>query len=303
MNKLMSYLPKYYADVDEMRHLTSAEVPEISNLWESIESVRQNQFISTSDSTRLRLWERLIRIRPDFATQSLEYRREVVLLRLALVPPLSYRWLEGLLNDRVGLENYSINLDHDRYRIQIQIIHEDVKMISELRSFFRHTLPANMCIVIERVSIKKEIRTPIITTGFTMTHNRHLATVVKRDRVVKENSEIELNLVGITKTTNKHVSTTTERARVVEEKTNFDLPIVSIVRTVNNHSFIAIERPVNSLRMQVIPIAITKGMNRHSFIAIDREIKIKEKSEINMPIAGIIKTINKHTSEDFRLGR
>ena len=181
MNKLIEYLPqKVYEDNIEIKHLTNAELPEVESLWTAINEVKDNQFITTSNSTRIRLWERLLKIRPDFITQDLDYRKEVVLLRIALTPPFTYRWLESILRDRVGEGNYTIDLNHNKYEVDIRITHDDVNMINEFRIFFRDLLPANLAISISRV-VNQEVEpvrvTPVIIKR---TQNTHLHMAVER---------------------------------------------------------------------------------------------------------------------------
>jgi hypothetical protein len=202
MNRLMDYLPNYYVDNKEMQIITEAKIPEIEKLWYNIAKVKDNQFINTMDSDRLRLWERLLRIRPDFNTQNLEYRIEVVLLRLNTAPPLSERWFENLLEDRVGKDKYYIGLDYNNYLITLNIIHDDARMVNEIRSFLRRIIPANLILNIKRVDIQQADNVQIVKVGVTKTLNKHMSIPVKRTNRVQQTQIVK---VGITKTLNIHL--------------------------------------------------------------------------------------------------
>jgi uncharacterized protein YmfQ (DUF2313 family) len=120
-NRLMALLPKYYADNTEMLDITNAELPEIDDLWQALEDLLLNQFIKTADIHRIRQWERLLRIRPDTTTQSLKQRREIVLLRLQMRPPLTRRWLEGFLAERFGADSYLLEVIHNNHTMNLSV--------------------------------------------------------------------------------------------------------------------------------------------------------------------------------------
>lgn len=215
MNKLLNYLPPVIYEANkEIQEIINAKVPEIESLWGSIERVRGNQFITTSDSNRLRLWERLLKIRPDLSTQNLDYRKDVVLLRLGLAPPFTYTWLVTLLTDRVGKDNFAIDLNHNKYSIAIRITHEDINMINELRAFFREVLPANLAIVVARVEIKKAKSIKIHTVAMVRTHNTHISRPVER---ADSRSKISIKTIGLVATQNTHISRPVENNRNKEE--------------------------------------------------------------------------------------
>jgi hypothetical protein len=202
MNKLLEYLPNYYINNKEMQITTEAKVPEIKKLWESVAKVRDNQFINTMDSDRIRQWERLLKIRPDFNTQSLEYRREVVLLRLNTAPPFTERWLINLLEDRIAKGKYYIGLDYNNYLLTLNIIHNDPRMVNEIRTFLRRTIPANLTLNVKRVEIQEADQVQIIKVGVTKTLNNHMSIPVKRTNRVQK---IQIIKVGITKTLVRHL--------------------------------------------------------------------------------------------------
>ncbi|MCL2188217.1 MAG: YmfQ family protein [Defluviitaleaceae bacterium] len=135
MNRLMEYLPRYYRDFVEMLDLTNAETPEMDRLWKAITRVLNNQFIIHAEASRVAQWERLLRIRPDTTTQTLDQRKEIVLMRLQMRLHFTYRWLQGFLADKSGEENVTTTRNIDAYALDIIIVYEDIVILQEL---YRH---------------------------------------------------------------------------------------------------------------------------------------------------------------------
>ncbi len=140
---LINYLPPYYEDNEEIIRLTDAENPEVDGLWAAISETTDNQFIRTSGDKRIRQWERLLRLRPDYATQPLDYRKDIVIMRLSTRVPLTYRWLAALLTDIAGENRFAIDLRHNEYFIQIHL-KERPDIGEDLWFHLRRSIPANL---------------------------------------------------------------------------------------------------------------------------------------------------------------
>jgi len=141
MDKLLSYLPWLYHKNEEMLALTGAEQPEVDALWDAIMRVRLNQYITTADVFRIRQWERLLRIRPDTSVQSLQQRKEIILLRLQTRPPFTKVWLRQFVEELFGPENVSIQQNFGAHTLFIYAIYNDVVVLNELRILLRHIIP------------------------------------------------------------------------------------------------------------------------------------------------------------------
>jgi len=142
--RLMELLPEYYTDNLEMLAITAAEKPELDALWAAIARLLANQFIKTADVRRVRDWERLLRIRPDTASQTLEQRREVVLLRLQMRSLKTLRWLRSFLARRFGEQNYDLEIIHNDYTMNLTVSHDDVVILDELVKILRHMIPITL---------------------------------------------------------------------------------------------------------------------------------------------------------------
>lgn len=151
MINLMRYLPDYYESVREINLLMDTENPELESLWADVSRVKANQFILTSDESKIRQWEQLLRIRPDSRTQSLDYRKAVVIMRLSTRLPLTYRWLEEKLTEIVGEGNFVISLFYNDYHLYIRLTNDSLGLIGELRSYLREKIPANLGLTVEEL--------------------------------------------------------------------------------------------------------------------------------------------------------
>ena len=144
MVDLMRYLPPYYDDVVEMNLVMEAENPEVDELSVALTQVKDNQFILTADNSRVRQWEKLLKLHPDMAAQSLDYRKAMVIMRLSTRSPLTNRWLVEKLNEVVGVGRYIIELEHDKYWLYIRLHKDALEIMTDLKTYLREKLPANL---------------------------------------------------------------------------------------------------------------------------------------------------------------
>jgi hypothetical protein len=148
---LIKYLPDYYENVKETNALMEAENPEFDLQWESVYQVRRNQFILEADERRIRRWEKLLRLRPDYRTQGLDHRKAVVIMRLGNRDKLTYRWLLSKVNDVFGSDNNSVDLRHNEYMLWVRIYDDPMDLSYDFLLYLRKTIPANLGITFGRM--------------------------------------------------------------------------------------------------------------------------------------------------------
>lgn len=144
MNRLIKLLPAYYHTNQEMLDITKADLPELDQLWEQFEKLLKNQFIKTMDINRVRQWERLLRIRADPSTTTLDQRREAILLRLQMHPPVTRRWLDDFLTQRFGYENYKLDIVHNEHQMTLSIRYHDFFVLREINRLLLHLIPVTL---------------------------------------------------------------------------------------------------------------------------------------------------------------
>lgn len=143
---LVSYLPPFMAEYEEMNAALTAENPEFTLLWDSKEKVLKNQFILTAEGEGLARFERLLGIVPS-KLDTLESRRQRVLLRWFLQLPYTEKMLLEKLINLCGQGNFTFTKNYDCYQIRIEVSLELYGQIRELEELLERMIPCNMNIV------------------------------------------------------------------------------------------------------------------------------------------------------------
>lgn len=143
---LVSYLPPFMAEYEEINAALTAENPELTLLWDGKERVLKNQFILTADSEGLARFEGLLGIVPS-KSDTLESRRQRVLLRWFLQLPYTERMLLEKLVNLCGEGNFTFTKNYDRYQIRIEASLELYGQTKELEELLERMIPCNINVV------------------------------------------------------------------------------------------------------------------------------------------------------------
>lgn len=117
--KLLPLLPPYYREIEEFQAICGAEKAKLDEIKKDIDRILSNEFLQTMDVQSCALWESLLKIAADPTTETLEFRRERIILRLQTRPPYTLTWLYNLLNSYLGEGNWSLPIDYDKYHIHL----------------------------------------------------------------------------------------------------------------------------------------------------------------------------------------
>jgi hypothetical protein len=153
----MKYLPAYYERVKEMNALMDAENPEFGLGWEAVFQTWDSQFILDSDERRVRLWEKLLRLRPDYRARDLDQRKAVVIMRLSSRDKLTHRWLLAKTDSVFGVQaglaesNWAADLYHNEYMLWIRVFEDPENMAPDFLPYLRKMIPANLGITFGRM--------------------------------------------------------------------------------------------------------------------------------------------------------
>lgn len=104
---LLSYLPNFLREYDELKAALDAENPEFELLWGQADKVLDNSFINTADEQGIKRFEKLMGILPD-SKSDLETRRNTVRVRWLSRLPYTYRMLLRQLYELCG-NDFSVN--------------------------------------------------------------------------------------------------------------------------------------------------------------------------------------------------
>lgn len=147
MSDLKQFLPWLYKDVVEMDALMKVEDNLFSKLMDEYIRGRDNQYILTADEYGIRIFEDIINIVPDPATETLEFRRARLISRFRTQPPFTFRWLQGKLNEIIGVGKWNAWVDNENYTLYIESTAEDQKWFQEIAITVGNTKPANIVFI------------------------------------------------------------------------------------------------------------------------------------------------------------
>ena len=141
--RLTEYLPLFMQQFAEFKEITAAEDPWMDNIQEQAGKILDNAFIQDCGIQGIKRYENMLGIMPDMA-ESLEERKQAVLMHLNNKPPYTYRTLLKKLEVLYGAGNYEVSGDLSRYIINVRVHSElrgQKKVVETMLGWF---LPVNM---------------------------------------------------------------------------------------------------------------------------------------------------------------
>ena len=140
---LINYLPPYMQEYAEMQEIMKAEQPEFDFLWEAFETAMNNQFIEDATEYGVRRWESMLDITPK-DTDTIDERKFRILTRLNQELPYTLTKMREILTTLCGADGYSINLQAEKYHVEIRIALGHHNNYMEVVKVIDKMVPANM---------------------------------------------------------------------------------------------------------------------------------------------------------------
>lgn len=157
---LVSYLPPFMQKYREPVAALEAEKPEFDLIWDSMDRIFYNRFISTADEYGISRFERMMGIVPSDA-ETLEARRLRVHSRWVNSIPYTIRVLAHKTAELLGgNHNFSMHPDfREAYGLLLVVYSSDDSLTDELKYLLSVMIPENIVtdIVYETVTGRKEI--------------------------------------------------------------------------------------------------------------------------------------------------
>lgn len=145
------------------------ETPEIQDLHDIMERIKDNQFISFCDISGIKRFEELLGITPSI-TDDLDARIFRVLTVWMDLIPYTYRVLLERLTSLVGEMHFSVIPDFNNYHIEIHLFDVTSSQISSVDELLGSLLPANLT-RFTTTSIIKNIDSNIYLGGYIVEMN------------------------------------------------------------------------------------------------------------------------------------
>jgi len=140
--------PPIIQELDAFKKIAEIEDSLFEQLKQEIESIVNDQFISTATEKGIARRERMLKISP-FADDTLETRRFRVQGVWNDKLPYTYRVLLERLDSLCGPDGYVMELNAGEYSLNIKIELTKKRMFDEVVKISRHIVPANIFITIE----------------------------------------------------------------------------------------------------------------------------------------------------------
>ena len=144
--KLIEYLPEFLQKIREYKVLFDVEDIELDELKERLEDILDEVIVNTADSYGIERYEKIYSIKPD--SNDIEKRRFNILSKINNRVPYTINWLKSKLDNIVGKDNYVITIDHNNYKIKIEILAIFKEVAELLNKDLREQLSANMEITV-----------------------------------------------------------------------------------------------------------------------------------------------------------
>lgn len=146
--ELLKYLPDFMQKYKEIQEIMKVEKIVIDQLWKEYIRAFRNNFINYADKDGIELFEKMMNIKANI-NDSLEVRKQNILIKWNSQPPYTWRFLINFLNSILGEgTNEPVrNLEIQELRIISHIT--TIGTISSTYDTLRYLIPANMTLIFD----------------------------------------------------------------------------------------------------------------------------------------------------------
>lgn len=144
---IMEYAPGIYSGFAEYEHLIAAEDSLIKDVEQAAENLHNDQFVLTATEEGIRQYESMLKIVPNPSTETLQFRRERIINRIAFASSFTIASMRNRLNSILGAGKYDLYVDYDNYTIYIESAATDQNWFNEILITMARTKPANMVFI------------------------------------------------------------------------------------------------------------------------------------------------------------
>lgn len=140
---LKAHLPLFIQEYLQIKSIMNAEEPEIQKLNDESKIVQDNMFVTSTNEDGIKRFEKIFSIVPS-SNDDLNARKARVMARYTSNATYTMRGLIERLNAICGVDNYTLNLIPDEYRIKIVFSLRVKDLMKTIESMMYEMIPANM---------------------------------------------------------------------------------------------------------------------------------------------------------------
>lgn len=152
--ELCKLLPPWYREVLDYQEICQTETAQFESLADEVVGVADNFYFQTMDEAAVSQWEQILKIVPNPATETLDFRRVRVLNRISTRPPYTLGFLYQKLDELIGPGLWTVTVDYANYTLYIESSAENQNYATEVAFTVNRIKPAHIVY----------INTPLIVT-------------------------------------------------------------------------------------------------------------------------------------------
>lgn len=141
---LKSFVPNTYKDIVEMDSILNSEEKLMDITRREMAAAFSNTFVVTSDEAGIAVFEGMLNILAKPQTETLEFRKQRVLNRMAMSPPFTFRFLKKKLDEIIGTGSWDAYIDFANYTLYVESSASDQNWYHELAFTVNKVKPCNM---------------------------------------------------------------------------------------------------------------------------------------------------------------
>ena len=162
--EMLGLLPPWYREVLDYQQICQTEQQMFEALAQEITAVADNFFLQTMDAGSISQWEQIFGIAPNLTTETLEFRRDRLINRLSTRPPYTIWFLYQKLDELIGPDQWTVNVDYPNYTLYIESSAENQQYATEVAYTINAIKPAHIVFV----------NTPYVQTGILLSESIEL---------------------------------------------------------------------------------------------------------------------------------
>lgn len=162
--EMLGLLPPWYREVLDYQQICQTEQQMFEALAQEITAVADNFFLQTMDAGSVSQWEQIFGITPNLTTETLEFRRDRLINRLSTRPPYTIWFLYQKLDELIGPDQWTVNVDYPNYTLYIESSAENQQYATEVAYTINAIKPAHIVFV----------NTPYVQTGILLSETIEL---------------------------------------------------------------------------------------------------------------------------------
>ena len=142
---IRGYWPAVIDKIREFKVIATAQDPELTELWQAIEDVANDQYIESATPSGVKRLEDILRIVPR-ATETIEDRKFQILARWNEQLPYTDRSLRERLTTLCGPDGFTMAVDTMGYEIRVRIELVVKNQFDAVGALLEDIVPMNMII-------------------------------------------------------------------------------------------------------------------------------------------------------------